>query len=174
MAHVINTPYHELPYGEIFTAIFKAFSVPLSKVDEKRPSDTNFFKETFLNKCGLKRENGVWWLGSGVNRRRDGVDVVPEEDSDEEEEYESREELTPASSKGEPSDSKTKVEDAKENSDLVDDYFDVVDGGTASNEDNDASGRHAHSVVQKKSGKNTKTRRVDPSSIEPAYNLIHL
>ncbi|GAB2279348.1 hypothetical protein Dimus_013990, partial [Dionaea muscipula] len=27
--------------------------------------------------CQLKRENGVWWLGSGENRRRDDEEAAP-------------------------------------------------------------------------------------------------
>ncbi|GAB2302684.1 hypothetical protein Dimus_036681 [Dionaea muscipula] len=27
--------------------------------------------ETFLTMCQLKRENGIWWLGTGEHRRRD-------------------------------------------------------------------------------------------------------
>ncbi|GAB2298007.1 hypothetical protein Dimus_032087 [Dionaea muscipula] len=34
--------------------------------------------------CKLTRENGVWWIGSGENRRRDD-DNVPEEEAQEEE-----------------------------------------------------------------------------------------
>ncbi|GAB2302946.1 hypothetical protein Dimus_036943 [Dionaea muscipula] len=34
--------------------------------------------------CKLTRENGVWWLGSGENRRRDDEIEVPEEEVKEE------------------------------------------------------------------------------------------
>ncbi|GAB2297340.1 hypothetical protein Dimus_031448, partial [Dionaea muscipula] len=40
--------------------------------------------ETFLTMCKLTRENGVWWIGSGENRRRDD-DNVPEGEAQEEE-----------------------------------------------------------------------------------------
>ncbi|GAB2290896.1 hypothetical protein Dimus_025160 [Dionaea muscipula] len=45
MSYVISVKDHELPYGDRVTMIFEAF--------------------------GLKRENRVWWLCSGENRRRD-------------------------------------------------------------------------------------------------------
>ncbi|GAB2268006.1 hypothetical protein Dimus_002983, partial [Dionaea muscipula] len=41
--------------------------------------------ETFLTICKLRREDGVWWIGSGENRRRDDVVDAPEEDAEEEE-----------------------------------------------------------------------------------------
>ncbi|GAB2266883.1 hypothetical protein Dimus_001871 [Dionaea muscipula] len=59
MTYVINVPNHELPYGELLTRILKpSFSL---------------------------RENGVWWLGSGENRRRDDEEVAPTEAVNEEE-----------------------------------------------------------------------------------------
>ncbi|GAB2266528.1 hypothetical protein Dimus_001530 [Dionaea muscipula] len=174
MSHVINTLRHKLPYGEILTAIFKAFSVPLSKVDEKKPSDTYFFKETILNMCGLKRENGIWWLGNGTNRRRDSEDAAQEECSQEEEESESREESSLAGSEREQSNSEKEGEDAKENSESFGDFFDAVDGDIATDEDTDTTSSHAQPAAQNKSGKSTTTKRVDPSSAAPDYALIHL
>ncbi|GAB2281740.1 hypothetical protein Dimus_016309, partial [Dionaea muscipula] len=35
--------------------------------------------------CKSTRENGVWWIGSGEDRRRDGDDVQEEEEAQEEE-----------------------------------------------------------------------------------------
>ncbi|GAB2292930.1 hypothetical protein Dimus_027157, partial [Dionaea muscipula] len=35
--------------------------------------------------CKLIRENGVWWIGTGENRRRGDDDEVPEEEDEEEE-----------------------------------------------------------------------------------------
>ncbi|GAB2268881.1 hypothetical protein Dimus_003824 [Dionaea muscipula] len=35
------------------------------------PKRYDYFEETFLTMCQLKRENGVWWLGTGDHRRRD-------------------------------------------------------------------------------------------------------
>ncbi|GAB2296250.1 hypothetical protein Dimus_030377, partial [Dionaea muscipula] len=79
MAYVINVPHHELPYEELVTRIFDGFEVPLDEKEGDEPIKTDFFKETFLNMSQLKRENGVRWLGSGANRRRD--DEVNEMDN---------------------------------------------------------------------------------------------
>ncbi|GAB2268759.1 hypothetical protein Dimus_003704 [Dionaea muscipula] len=122
MAHVINTPKHELLYREILTAIFKAFSVPLSKKDEKRPVDTDFFKKAFLNMCGLKRENGVWWLVVAPTEEEMGRMLYLNRVQMKKRNLKAMEESTPAGSKGQPSDSDKEVEDAKENSEYVDDF----------------------------------------------------
>ncbi|GAB2281052.1 hypothetical protein Dimus_015663 [Dionaea muscipula] len=45
----------------------------------------DYFEETFLTMCQLKRENGVWWIGTGENRR-DDEDVAPAQEVNEEEE----------------------------------------------------------------------------------------
>ncbi|GAB2295942.1 hypothetical protein Dimus_030090 [Dionaea muscipula] len=47
MSYVISMKDHELPYGDWLTM------------------------ETFLTMCKLTKENGIWWIGSGENRRRD-------------------------------------------------------------------------------------------------------
>ncbi|GAB2285720.1 hypothetical protein Dimus_020158 [Dionaea muscipula] len=71
MEYMINVPNHELPYGELLTRIFEAFHVPLNSKKGEDPKRYDFFEETFLTICQMKRENGVWWLGTGNNRRRD-------------------------------------------------------------------------------------------------------
>ncbi|GAB2290472.1 hypothetical protein Dimus_024749 [Dionaea muscipula] len=48
--------------------------------DEKQLVETEFFKESILNKVGLKRENGVWWLGS--DSEDNFFDVVEDETDD--------------------------------------------------------------------------------------------
>ncbi|GAB2275844.1 hypothetical protein Dimus_010589 [Dionaea muscipula] len=50
LVHFKKKEDHELPYGDWMTMIFEAFE--------------------------LKRENGVWWLGSGENRRDNDVQEV--------------------------------------------------------------------------------------------------
>ncbi|GAB2297853.1 hypothetical protein Dimus_031939 [Dionaea muscipula] len=50
------------------------------------PKRYDYFEETFLTMCKLTRENGVWWIGSGENRRRDDDVDAPEEVAEEEEE----------------------------------------------------------------------------------------
>ncbi|GAB2269117.1 hypothetical protein Dimus_004046 [Dionaea muscipula] len=59
-----------------------------SLVDKKgeEPKRYDFFEDTFLTMCKLTRENGVWWIGSGDNRRRDEEVEAREEDTEEEEE----------------------------------------------------------------------------------------
>ncbi|GAB2276161.1 hypothetical protein Dimus_010897 [Dionaea muscipula] len=37
------------------------------------PKTYDYFEETFLTMCQLKRIDGVWWLGTGEGRRRDDV-----------------------------------------------------------------------------------------------------
>ncbi|GAB2268705.1 hypothetical protein Dimus_003654 [Dionaea muscipula] len=51
----------------------------------EEPKRYDYFEETFLTMCKLTRENGVWWVGTGENRRRDNDDEVPEEEVEEEE-----------------------------------------------------------------------------------------
>ncbi|GAB2290316.1 hypothetical protein Dimus_024595 [Dionaea muscipula] len=44
----------------------------------------DYFEETFLTMCKLIRENGIWWIGTGENRRRDDEIEAPEEEAEEE------------------------------------------------------------------------------------------
>ncbi|GAB2281204.1 hypothetical protein Dimus_015809 [Dionaea muscipula] len=83
-------------------------------------------------------------------------------------------ESTSAGSEGEHSNSETEAEIAKKSSESVEDFFDAVDGGTSIVEENDATGGDTQRVVQKKSGRGSKAKRVDPSPAESDYNLIHL
>ncbi|GAB2270755.1 hypothetical protein Dimus_005624 [Dionaea muscipula] len=78
MAYVINVPNHELPYGELLTRILEAFSVPLNYKKGEDPKRYDYFEETFLTMCQFRRENGVWWLGSGENKRRDDEEMNDE------------------------------------------------------------------------------------------------
>ncbi|GAB2292800.1 hypothetical protein Dimus_027034 [Dionaea muscipula] len=71
MAYVISVKDHELPY--------------VDKQGEK-PKRYDYFEETFLKMCKLKRENGVWWIGTGENRRRDDEIVAQAEEEEKEEE----------------------------------------------------------------------------------------
>ncbi|GAB2292210.1 hypothetical protein Dimus_026460 [Dionaea muscipula] len=63
-----------------------AFGVPLVNKKEEDPKRYDYFEETFLTMCKLRREDGVWWIGSGENRRRDDIDVQAEEETEKEEE----------------------------------------------------------------------------------------
>ncbi|GAB2302082.1 hypothetical protein Dimus_036103 [Dionaea muscipula] len=64
----------------------KEFGVPLVDKKGEEPKKYDFFEETFLTMCKLTRENGVWWIGSGENRRRDDEMAALAEDVHEEEE----------------------------------------------------------------------------------------
>ncbi|GAB2283995.1 hypothetical protein Dimus_018476 [Dionaea muscipula] len=82
MAYVINVPNHELPYGELLTRIFEAFHMPLNYKKGEDPKRYDYFEETFLSMSQLKRENRVWWLRIGENRRRDDEEVAPAENEE--------------------------------------------------------------------------------------------
>ncbi|GAB2288248.1 hypothetical protein Dimus_022588 [Dionaea muscipula] len=86
MSYVISVKDHELPYGDWLTMVFKKFGVPLVDKKGEELKRTEYFKETFLTMCKLTMENGVWWVGTGENRRRDGeIDAPAEEVHGEEE-----------------------------------------------------------------------------------------
>ncbi|GAB2290196.1 hypothetical protein Dimus_024478 [Dionaea muscipula] len=76
MAYVISVENHELSYGDWLTMVFEVFNVPLIDKQVQEPKRYDFFKETFLTMCQLKRENGVWWLGTTVT---DEVEIEKEE-----------------------------------------------------------------------------------------------
>ncbi|GAB2279138.1 hypothetical protein Dimus_013793 [Dionaea muscipula] len=83
MSYVISMKDHELPYGDWLTMVFEAFRVPLVDKKGEEPKRYDYFEETFLTMCKLTRENGVWWIGSGENRRRDDdVDAIEEEEDE--------------------------------------------------------------------------------------------
>ncbi|GAB2278459.1 hypothetical protein Dimus_013142 [Dionaea muscipula] len=86
MSYVISMKDHELPYGDWLTMVFEAFGVPLVDKKGEEPKRYDYFEENFLTMCKLTRENGVWWIGSGENRRRDDEVEAPEEEAEEEEE----------------------------------------------------------------------------------------
>ncbi|GAB2276227.1 hypothetical protein Dimus_010961 [Dionaea muscipula] len=82
MSYVISVKDHELPYGDWMTMIFEAFGVPLVDKKGEDPKRYDYFEETFLTMCQIKRENGVWWLGSVENRRRDDEEAAPAENEE--------------------------------------------------------------------------------------------
>ncbi|GAB2296493.1 hypothetical protein Dimus_030607 [Dionaea muscipula] len=86
MSYVISVKDHELPYGDWLTMIFDAFGVPLVDKKGEEPKRYDYFEEIFLTMCKLTRENGIWWIGSGENRRRDDDVNATEEEAEEEEE----------------------------------------------------------------------------------------
>ncbi|GAB2270478.1 hypothetical protein Dimus_005372 [Dionaea muscipula] len=82
MSYVISMKDHELPYGDWLTMVFEAFGVPLVDKKGEEPKRYDFFEDTFLTMCKLTRENGVWWIGSGENRRRDEEVEAREEEAE--------------------------------------------------------------------------------------------
>ncbi|GAB2281590.1 hypothetical protein Dimus_016169 [Dionaea muscipula] len=88
MSYVISMKDHELPFGDWLTMVFEAFDVPLIDKQGEEPKRYDYFEETFLTMCQLKRENGVWWLGSGEHRRRDDEEAAPAENEEVNEEAE--------------------------------------------------------------------------------------
>ncbi|GAB2269067.1 hypothetical protein Dimus_003997 [Dionaea muscipula] len=78
MSCVISMKDHELPYGDWLTMVFEHFGVLLVDKKEEEPKRYDYFE--------LKRENEVWWIGTGENRRRDDeIDALAEEAEEEEE-----------------------------------------------------------------------------------------
>ncbi|GAB2271508.1 hypothetical protein Dimus_006344 [Dionaea muscipula] len=86
MSYVISMKDHELPYGDWLTLVFEAFGVPLVIKKGEEPKKYDFFEDTFLTMCKLTREDGIWWIGSGENRRRDDDEAAPEVEAEDEDE----------------------------------------------------------------------------------------
>ncbi|GAB2270430.1 hypothetical protein Dimus_005331 [Dionaea muscipula] len=82
MSYVISMKDHELPYGDWLTLVFEAFGVPLVIKKGEEPKKYDFFEDTFLTMCRPTREDGIWWIGSGENRRRDEEVEAPEEEAE--------------------------------------------------------------------------------------------
>ncbi|GAB2287974.1 hypothetical protein Dimus_022323, partial [Dionaea muscipula] len=51
--------------------VFEAFEVPLYDKEGDESVKTDFDEEILLNICQLRRENDIWWISIGANRRRD-------------------------------------------------------------------------------------------------------
>ncbi|GAB2286341.1 hypothetical protein Dimus_020757 [Dionaea muscipula] len=75
MDHLISRRLVNLP---------RLFGVPLVDKKGEEPKRYDYFEETFLTLCKLTRENGVWWIGTRENRRRDEKVNAPEEEVEEE------------------------------------------------------------------------------------------
>ncbi|GAB2297525.1 hypothetical protein Dimus_031624 [Dionaea muscipula] len=147
MAYVINVPHHELPYGELLIRIFKAFEVPLDDKEGEEQVKTDCYDEIFLSMCQMRRGNGIWWLGSGANRRIDEIedeDENEEESESEDEETETEEEnenagkLTLAGFEWEEAQvegGKQEKEAEIDGSGSVEEFFDAEDEGNTTAED---------------------------------------
>ncbi|GAB2265974.1 hypothetical protein Dimus_001005 [Dionaea muscipula] len=86
MAYVVSIKDHESPYGDWMTMIFEAFSVPLVIKKEKNLRNMISLKIPSSPCVSLPRENGIWWIGSGENRRRDDDEATQEEEAEGEDE----------------------------------------------------------------------------------------
>ncbi|GAB2290307.1 hypothetical protein Dimus_024585 [Dionaea muscipula] len=64
----------------------KSFWCTLVNKKGEVPKMYDYFEETFLTMCKLRREDGIWWIGSGENRRRDNDVDAPEEEAEKEDE----------------------------------------------------------------------------------------
>ncbi|GAB2273727.1 hypothetical protein Dimus_008506 [Dionaea muscipula] len=82
-----------LVFQEIMEFVRTSRKFGKSRVDKKgeEPKRTDYFEETFLTMCKLIRENGVWWVGTGENRRRDDEIEAPAEEVHGEEEAQNTE-----------------------------------------------------------------------------------
>ncbi|GAB2270249.1 hypothetical protein Dimus_005154 [Dionaea muscipula] len=89
MSYVISVKDHELPYSDWLTMVFEEFGVPLVDKKGEEPKRTDYFEKTFLTMCKLTRENEVWWIDTGENRRRDDEIEAPAEEVHEDEEVQS-------------------------------------------------------------------------------------
>ncbi|GAB2265494.1 hypothetical protein Dimus_000544 [Dionaea muscipula] len=139
---------------------------------------TDHYDDTFLGMCGLRRENGVWWLGSGANRRRD---EVKNEEENEEETMEENEEGIDSektveedkSAKSTPADfewEQVKEETKAAGSDTIEEFFDAEDGGKFA--DVGVTDPADQPMVQQK--RKGKAKGVDPFGTIPDYDLIYL
>ncbi|GAB2285797.1 hypothetical protein Dimus_020236 [Dionaea muscipula] len=81
MSYVISMKDHELPYGDWLTLVFEAFGVPSVIKKGEEPKKYDFFEDTFLTMCKSTGENGIWWIGSGENRRIDDDVNAQEEEA---------------------------------------------------------------------------------------------
>ncbi|GAB2275681.1 hypothetical protein Dimus_010436 [Dionaea muscipula] len=82
MSYVISVKDHELPYGNWLTMVFEEFGVPL--VDKKGEEPTILRRH--FSQCLSDEENGIWWIGTGENRRRNDEMETPAEEVHQEEE----------------------------------------------------------------------------------------
>ncbi|GAB2268751.1 hypothetical protein Dimus_003697, partial [Dionaea muscipula] len=148
--------------------VFEAFNVPLDDKEGEDPVKTDFFEETFVNMCQLKRKNGVWWLSIGANRRRDGVEVEAENVEILVENVEVKNEG------GETKEKEAEVKDSGSG----EKFYDVVDGIDERPADEDVAAPAVPAAppietnVQQK-GK-TMTTGVDPSGSLSDSVLLHL
>ncbi|GAB2284368.1 hypothetical protein Dimus_018822 [Dionaea muscipula] len=76
MSYVISMKDHESPHARLAHFGFQAFGVPLVIKKGEEPKKYDFFEDTFLTMCKPTVEDGIWWIGSGENRRRDDDEAL--------------------------------------------------------------------------------------------------
>ncbi|GAB2286481.1 hypothetical protein Dimus_020880, partial [Dionaea muscipula] len=147
------------------------------------PVKTDFYDETFLSMCQLRREHGVWLLSSRANRRRDDEEneevneegnqeenVEEEEDSEKTVEEERAEESTLDDFEWEQVEGEQNITDAEVvGSYTIEESFNVVDEEHTVGEG--VTNPAAQPVKQK--GKSI-ARGVDPSRTILDFDLFHL
>ncbi|GAB2290304.1 hypothetical protein Dimus_024583 [Dionaea muscipula] len=79
-----TSSYMDLTYMDHLMA--RSFWCTLVNKKGEDPKRYDYFEETFLTMCKLRREDGIWWIGSGENRRRDNDVDAPEEEAEKEDE----------------------------------------------------------------------------------------
>ncbi|GAB2268910.1 hypothetical protein Dimus_003850 [Dionaea muscipula] len=86
MSYVISMKDHESPHGDWLTLVFEAFGVPLVIKKEKNQRNMISLKTPSSPCANRPVEDGIWWIGSGENRRRDDDEAAPEEEAEGEDE----------------------------------------------------------------------------------------
>ncbi|GAB2283992.1 hypothetical protein Dimus_018473 [Dionaea muscipula] len=157
--------------------------VPLDDKEGEEPVKTDFFEETFLGMSQLRREDGIWWLGSGTNKRRDEIEeeakneeeIASEENEPMEEEESARSTLPgfqwtqveeEAQVEGEQNEKEVEIA----GSGSVEEYFDAADEGHTTTEDVPTA---PVVTVEQKKRKHIDSG-VDPSGTIPDFDLLHL
>ncbi|GAB2281195.1 hypothetical protein Dimus_015799 [Dionaea muscipula] len=114
--------------------------------------------------CQLKREEDIWWLGSGANRRRDDVEEVKNKrENQEEKEEENEEPIEEVKVVGEQQEKEAEIDGSG------DKFFDSVDEENTIDEGVTTPAAQPINQKEKSTG-----RGVDPSGSLPDYDLLHL
>ncbi|GAB2279099.1 hypothetical protein Dimus_013755 [Dionaea muscipula] len=171
---------HIFVMKNILPRVFEAFEVPLDDKEGEEPVKTNFFEETFLGMSQLRREDGIWWIGSGVNRWRDDVEEDENEEEVAQEENEAVEEettrSTPAEFQWEQVQEEAEIEGEQSEKEVVvdgsssrDTFYDAEEEETTTDEDVPTA-----AAVTKEKKRKLKDSGVDPLGSIPDFDLLHL
>ncbi|GAB2286221.1 hypothetical protein Dimus_020644 [Dionaea muscipula] len=85
ISEYIKEVWEESKYIKPLEITRKFANSSLINVKGEEPKRYDYFEETFLTICKLTRENGIWWIGTGENRRSDDEIAAPAEEVHEEE-----------------------------------------------------------------------------------------